>query len=355
MALSSLNMSTRASFSLEEIAQHLEGQLESVHAAITISGVGTIEQAKVGDLCFLENEKYQKYLTQTKAAAVLVSYAMAPQVQSSGKPMIIVANPKLAFSKVIRLFHPQKRPPVGIHSSAIIGQNTVIDPSACIGPNCVIGDNVLIKEQVIIGANVVIGDNCTIAKDTYIYPNVSIYSNVSLGENNIIHSGVVLGGDGFGFIQDKIQWVKIPHVGGVEIGNNVEIGANTTIDRGMINNTVIEEGVIIDNLVQIAHNVHIGAYTAIAACVGIAGSAIIGAQCQIGGGTIINGHITIPQGTYFIGGSQVGNSIKKPGVYSSGIPAKEYTGWIKNIARFHQLDEMAHRLKVLENKLKSED
>jgi len=348
-------ISSRASFSLQEIAQHIGGQLDSVHAAVPIFGVGTIEQAKEGELCFLENAKYQKYLMESKAAAILVSYALVPQLQNSPKPIIIVPNPKLAFSKVIHLFYPPKRAAGGIHHSAVVSNNSVIAPSACIGPHCVIGENVIIGDQVIIGANTVIGDHCTLGKNTHIYPNVTLYSNVSLGENNIIHSGVVLGGDGFGFVQDKNQWVKIPHIGGVEIGNNVEIGANTTIDRGMINNTVIEEGVIIDNLVQIAHNVRIRKYTAIAACVGIAGSADIGAHCQIGGGTIINGHITIPEGTYFIGGSQVGNSIKKPGVYSSGIPAKEYTGWIKNIARFHQLDEMAHRLKVLENKIKSED
>lgn len=341
-----------ASFSLKELADHVGGQIEITHAPIPIQGVGTIEQACDGEICFLENAKYQKFLEASKASAVVISQSMA---QTCLKPVIIVKNPKLAFAKIIRLFHPEKVQKPGIHASVIIGNNTIVDPSACIGPYCVLGENVIIEANVILGGQVTIGDHCHIGKNSYLHPNVNVYSNVILGENNMIHSGVVLGSDGFGFVQNEQTWVKIPHIGGVRIGNNVEIGANTTVDRGVIEDTIIEDGVIIDNLVQIAHNVHIGSYTAIAGCVGIAGSAKIGSYCQIGGGSIINGHLTISDYTYFIGGSQVGNSIKKSGVYSSGIPAKEYASWVKNVARFHQLDEMANRLKVLESKLKTED
>lgn len=341
-----------ASFSLGELAEHVGGQVEPRYSSILIERVATIEKAGAGNICFLENEKYKKFLEHAQGCAVLVSQSMA---QHCCGPVVIVENPKFAFSKIIRLFHPEKVQKPGIHPSVILGNNTFVDPSAYIGPYCVLGDDIIIQANVILNAQVTLGDNCHIGKNSYIHANVHLYSNVVLGQHNIIHSGVVLGSDGFGFVQDKQQWIKIPHIGGVLVGNNVEIGANTTVDRGVIENTVIEDNVIIDNLVQIAHNVHIGTGTAIAGCVGIAGSAKIGAYCQIGGGSIINGHLTIADYTYFIGGSQVGNSIKKSGVYSSGIPAKEYTSWIKNVARFHQLDAIADRLKVVENKLKTQD
>lgn len=253
------------------------------------------------------------------------------------RPVIIVENPKWAFAQIIRLMHPDTGLLPGVHPSVVIGENTLIDPSASIGAHCVIGDG------------------CVIGKNTLIFPNVTLYSKVKIGDNTIVHSGATLGSDGFGFAQNQEGWLKVPHIGGVSIGHYVEIGANTSIDRGLIEDTIIEDGVIIDNLVHIAHNVHVGAYTAIAACVGIAGSAKIGKHCQIGGGSIINGHITIADYTFFIAGSQVGNSIKKPGIYSSGIPAKEYAGWVKNVARFHQLDALADRIKALEHELKKLD
>lgn len=320
--------------SLGELAHYVGGCLtEGTDAQLSIVGINTIQGAVEGELCFIDNKKYLKQLAHSKASAVLLSESMGKQ---GAWPAIIVENPKLAFAKIMGLFYPDRQSP-GIHPSVIIGKNTVIDPSASIGAYCVLGDN------------------CHIGQHTILCPNVTVYSGTIIGERSIIHSGAVLGGDGFGYAQCQEGWFKIPHVGGLRIGARVEIGANTTIDRGMIEDTVIDEGVIIDNLVHIAHNVKIGAYTAIAACVGIAGSAIIGQHCQIGGGSIINGHISLADHTYLIPGSQVGNSIKNPGVYSSGIPAKAYHLWVKNVARFHQLDEMADRLKRLENKLKAEN
>lgn len=324
-------MQLNSSFSLESLAHQVGGHLDAAFSQVLVYGVGTIEKAGEGEICFIDNEKYLKYVSLSKASAILMPPHMA---KSCSVPVIIVENPKWAFAQIVRLMHPETGLKPGIHSSVVVGKNTTIDKSASIGPHCVIGDN------------------CVIGQNTLIYPNVTLYSNVAIGNNVVIHSGATIGSDGFGFAQNQERWLKIPHIGGVKIGNDVEIGANTTIDRGLIEDTLLEEGIIIDNLVHIAHNVHIGAYTAIAACVGIAGSAHIGRHCQIGGGSMINGHITIADYSYFIAGSQVGNSIKKSGIYSSGIPAKEYSSWVKNVARFHQLDALADRIKVLESELK---
>lgn len=320
---------------LGELARYVGGRLtEGTDAQLAIVGINTVERAREGEVCFIDNKKYLKQLAHSKASAVLLSELMAKQ---GTWPSIIVENPKWAFAKIMGLFYPDKTQlSPGIHPSVVIGKNTVIDPSASIGAYCVLGDN------------------CHIGPHTILHPHVTLYSNTTIGSYSIIHSGAILGGDGFGYAQYQEGWFKIPHIGGLRIGDRVEIGANTTIDRGMIEDTVIHEGVIIDNQVHIAHNVEIGYHTAIAACVGIAGSAKIGRHCQIGGGSIINGHISIIDHTYLIPGSQVANSIKNPGIYSSGIPAKAYPLWIKNVARFHQLDEMADRLKRLENKLKEE-
>ena len=347
-----MTKATSFGFTLGELATQVGAQVDAAHAGLSIVGINTIECAIEGEICFVDNTKYLKKLSDSKASAVLILEGM--NHQSDCVP-VIVENPKWAFAKIIALFYPNKVQPSGIHPTVIVGQNTVIDPSASIGPHCVLGDFVSIEAGVCLGAHVVVGDHCHIGKNTFLHPNVSLYANVTLGADCIIHSGVILGSDGFGFAQHQQTWVKIPHIGGLKIGNGVEIGANTSIDRGLMTDTVIQDGVIIDNLVHIAHNVQIGAYTAIAACVGIAGSAKIGQYCQIGGGSLINGHITIADYTYFIAGSQVASSIKKSGLYASAIPAKEYARWVKNVARFHQLDEMASRLKSLENKLKAEN
>lgn len=342
------------SFSLKTLADLVQGQIDAKDAELSISGLNTIEAATQTQIVFVDSPKYLKPLSSSKACAVLISKSVAAQAEHL-PAKIVVDNPKWAFAKIMGLFYPQKAHPRGLHASVVVGEGSSISSSASIGPYCVIGERVHIGDGVILGAQVNIGDDCVIADNTRIHSNVTLYSNVLLGESVVIHSGAILGSDGFGFAQGPEGWFKIPQIGGLKIGKHCEIGANTTIDRGAIEDTIIGDCVIIDNLVHIAHNVQIGDFTAIAACVGIAGSAKIGSYCQIGGGSIINGHITIVDGSYFIGGSQVSNSIKKPGLYSSGIPAKEYALWVKNVARFHQLDHMSSRLKSLENKLKAEN
>ena len=253
--------------------------------------------------------------------------------------------------KVATLFQPEVVISPGIHKTAVIGEGCTIPASASIGPYCVIGKNVVLGEQVIIEAGSFIGENCIVNEKTHLKPRVTLYDNVKIGKHCLIHSGVVLGSDGFGFAQHEGQWVKMPHLAGVTLGNNVEIGANTTIDRGVLEDTVLGDGVIIDNLVQIGHNVNIGDRTAIAALAAIAGSTRIGKACLIGGGAMVGGHLEIADKVYLTATTGVNHSISQPGTYSAGFPAKPNAQWRKNVARFQYLDDMAKRLRVLEKHL----
>jgi UDP-3-O-[3-hydroxymyristoyl] glucosamine N-acyltransferase len=247
---------------------------------------------------------------------------------------LITKNPRLALAKLLNLWADAKQTAASIHPSAVIGKNVEL------------GDNLLIE------AGVVVGDNCKLGNNTQLKANVTLYNNVTIGANCTVHSGTVIGSDGFGYAVDTDgSWFKMLHLGGVVIGDNVEIGSNTSIDRGMIDNTVIGNNVIIDNLVQIGHNVVIGDRTAIAGCTGVAGSTVIGKNCLIGGASSIAGHITIGDRVNITGTSAVNHSLLEPGVYSSGFPAKENGVWRRNVARFMMLDNMAKRLKELEKAL----
>lgn len=313
-----------------------------------IQGVATLDKATTNQLSFLSNRQYRSQLLTTQAAAVIVT----PQDEEACPVHALVSkNPRLILAKAMSLLQPESVKPAGIHPTAIVGQGCHIASTAVIGPKVVIGNNVTIGEQVILGAGVVVGDNSRIGENTELKPNVTLYSNVTIGHTCFIQSGTVVGGDGFGYAEDKGTWVKMPHWGGVVIGNKVEIGANTCIDRGMLEDTVVEDGVIIDNLVQIAHNVTIGAHTAIAGCTAIAGSVKIGKNCLIGGCCIISGHLEIADRVILTGSTGVNHSIKKPGIYSSGFPAKENAVWRKNVARFAYLDKMYKRLRHVEKTL----
>ncbi len=340
----------KIAITLEELSRLLGVKLEGDPSCV-ISGIASLESAKKGDLAFLSNRQYKRFLSTTAASAVIIS---PEDIKQCPVNALISDNPRLSLAKVAKLFDNQPRVLAGIHPSAVIGSGCSIADSASIGPRCVIADNVQIKENVVIGAGCVIGNDVHIGHDTRLNPNVTLYHKVNIGHSTVIHSGTVIGSDGFGFANDKGNWVKMPHLGGVDIGNNVEIGANTTIDRGFLDNTTIGDGVIIDNLVQIAHNVVIGAGTAIAGCVGIAGSTTIGKNCLIGGSANIAGHINIQNGIHITATSSVSRSITEPGVYSSGFPAKPNEVWRKNVARFQFLDSMAKRLKNLENRLEEE-
>lgn len=336
---------------LGEIAEKL--QLELIgDPGIPIHQVSALDQAKKGAICFLAEKKYAAFLKNSEASAVILKES---EKDNCPIPCLVSSNPKLTYAHVLNLLHPVKTFTPGIHPSAVVAEGSEIDATASIGPHCVIEPYAKIGPHVVLGAHSVVGENALIDEGTRLHPNVTVYSDVKIGKHCIIHSGAVIGSDGFGFANDRGTWVKIQQIGSVVIQDQVEIGANTTIDRGAIEDTIIERGCILDNLIQIGHNVKVGQGTAIAACTVIGGSAIVGRYCLIGGGSIINGHITIVDGVHLAGNSQVANDIKVPGAYASAITAREISKWKRNVARFHHLDELSHRVKKLENRMNERD
>lgn len=315
-----------------------------------ISGISPIQQSHPGHITFLTNSLYRKYLATTKASAVVLHENDADACSINA---VLSKNPHYIYAKIAAFFAEQPRLSQGIHPSAVIGSGCQIDSTVAIGPHCIIGNHVKLAANVIIGPGCVIGDFVDIGEATCLDANVSIYCQVKIGKRTHIASGAVIGSDGFGFANEKGIWYKVPQLGTVEIGNDVSIGANTAIDRGAIENTCIEDGVKLDNLIQIGHNVRIGKNTIIAGCVGIAGSVIIGKNCMIGGATMITGHITIADNVLITGGTGVSKSIHEPGIYSSGIVGvvtnQEFR---KNNARFHRLDHLMQRVKTLELTIK---
>jgi len=337
----------KKSFPLAELAQLLEADLKGDPDCL-ISGMAPLDKASPGQISFLHNPQYQKFLTTTNASAVVIA---AKDVIECRPNLLVVKNPYLGYAQIANLFAPQVKMNIGIHSSVTVGENTQISSKANIGPQCVIGDNVIIGPGTTIHPGCTIGNDTSIGSDCVLWANVAVYHGVCIGDRVIAHSGVVIGSDGFGMVNDKGVWYKIPQIGGVIIGDDVEIGANTCIDRGALENTVIENGVKLDNLIQIAHNVHIGAHTAIAGCTAIAGSTHIGKHCMIGGGAAINGHIKIADGVILTATAAVSSSITEPGVYSSGIPVQPNKVWRRNMVRFLHLDELARRVNKLEKNI----
>lgn len=315
-----------------------------------ISGIASLDSAKAGEVSFLSNRQYRKFLLTTKATAVIVG---AEDAEGCPVHALISDNPRLSLAKVAKLFEKEPVVNKGIHATALMGEGSQVASTASIGAYCVIGENVTIGENAVINASCVIGNDCVIGAYTVLKHRVTLYDQVKIGEYCLIHSGAVIGSDGFGFANQGADWVKMPHLGGVVIGNHVEIGANTTIDRGFLEDTTLGNGVIVDNLVQIGHNVIIGARTAIAGCVGIAGSTTIGESCLIGGASSIAGHINITDRVHLTGTSAVSHSLNSPGVYSSGFPARPVHQWRKNAMRFFFLDNMSKRLRALEKKVSS--
>ena len=335
--------------SLKELADIVDATIHG-DPEVLISGIATLEHAKTNDLSFFSNRKYYKFLASTQATIVILSPDDVDQCPCNA---IVVDDPYLAYAKIATWLTSQEHQNTKIAPSAIIADDVKMGSNVSIGANVVIGQGSVIGDNVTIGAGCSIANEVTISDGTLIYANVSIYPRVSIGKNVIIHSGVVIGSDGFGIANEKGKWFKVPQLGTVVVGNDVEIGANTTIDRGAIEDTIIEDGVKLDNLIQIAHNVRIGENTAIAGCVGIAGSTTIGKHCAIGGGSGILGHLSIADHVHITATSLVTKTISKAGVYSSGTPLQENAQWHKNFARFKQLDSMARRITELENKNKS--
>jgi UDP-3-O-[3-hydroxymyristoyl] glucosamine N-acyltransferase len=335
-----------AVFSLATIAEKIGATLQGSGETV-ITGVAPLQSAKPGELSFLDNLSYKKYLTTTKASAVI----LAPQsAEHCLTVALIVANPYLAYAKAAELFVSKPVASKGIHPTAIIDPSAQLADTVSIGAYTIVGANVVIGEHTVVGAHCYIGDNSQIGAYGQLAPRVSIYQNTHIGQKVIIHSGAVIAADGFGYANDKGNWCKVPQLGGVEIGNEVEIGANTCIDRGALNNTRIGNGVKLDNLIQIGHNVVIGDHTAIAACAAIAGSTKIGSYCMIGGASGIGGHLEITDRVLLTGKSMVTNSIKQPGIYSSGTGSLPNKEWRKNVARFRQLDNIVRKLNQLERR-----
>ena len=333
--------------SLAEIATYIGAEVVG-DGALEVHGIAALSQATSGQISFLAESKYRKLLPFCQATAMILS---ASDVDAYEGHKLIVENPYLAYARVASLFDTRPIAEVGVHPSAVVSADAVLGNDVSIGPYAVVEAGARLADGCMIGAHTVVGEGCQLGKDCRLASHVTLYHGISIGARAIIHSGVVIGSDGFGFANDKGKWIKIPQIGGVSIGDDVEIGANSTIDRGALDDTRIGNGVKMDNQIQIAHNVQIGDHTAIAGCVGIAGSAKIGRHCGIGGGAGILGHLEITDGVQVTAMSLVTKSIKQAGIYSSGTSVEPSKLWHRNYARFGQLDEMARRLKVLEQRL----
>ncbi|WP_455198602.1 UDP-3-O-(3-hydroxymyristoyl)glucosamine N-acyltransferase [Kaarinaea lacus] len=336
---------------LGELAKRLGARVVG-DADCEVHRVATLQNAGEGDIAFLHDAKHQGYLSTTGASAVIVNESAAKDLPGNG---LIVENPHIAYTRVAEWLHPLPPGKPGIHPSATIDPGSDIHPDACIGPQCVVEAGAVIAEGCEIGPGCVVSRNAQIGPSTRLVANVTVCHGVKIGSRSILHPGVVIGADGFGLANEEGRWLKVPQVGTVLIGDDVEIGANTTIDRGAIENTIIGDGVKLDNLIQIGHNVQIGDHTAIAACTAIAGSARIGKHCAIGGCVGIVGHLEIADNVTITGMSHVSQAITEPGVYSSGTPLEDNKKWHRNFIRMKQLDEMAKRLKNIEKQMDSDD
>jgi UDP-3-O-[3-hydroxymyristoyl] glucosamine N-acyltransferase len=334
---------------LSDIVAQLGGRVLG-DAGVRISQIATLENAQPDQISFLTNSKYRTQLASTRAGAVILGEADA---DTTGLPRIIADNAYAYFAKVAALFNPPSEIKPGIHPSAVVGAGARIDATASIAATAVIGEGATIGAFSVIGEGCCIGANVIVGGHARLYPRVVIYRDCVIGDNLIAHSGVVIGSDGFGFAMDQGRWIKILQIGRVVIGNDVEIGANTTIDRGALDDTVIEDGVKLDNQIQVAHNVRIGAHTAIAGCVGIAGSTTIGRYCRIGGSAGILGHLHIADHVEIAAFTLIGKSIREAGSYAGIFPFSKAEDWRKHSVHLRHLDELAGRIKKLEQQLGS--
>jgi len=335
---------------LGEIACRIGAELRG-DASLQIARLNTLKDAGSEDLTFLANPAYRGQLATTGAAAVILT---AADVDGFSGTVLIAANPYLAYARATALFDDAPRPVPGVHPSAVVDPAARIDATAAIGAQVVVGPGAVVGAGTWIGPGTSVGADARIGARCRIAANVSIYHRVRIGDDVVIHSGAVLGADGFGFANDGGRWVKIHQLGGLVVGDRVEIGACTTIDRGALGDTVIEAGVILDNHVQIGHNVRLGESTAMAAYAGIAGSATIGRNCIFAGQAGAVGHVTICDNVVATARCTLSKDIDRPGSYSADLLMEETPRWRRNAARFRQLDDMARRLQKLEGKLERE-
>ncbi len=335
-------------FTVGQLAERFSAKLIG-DADAEIERLAPIDKAQIGDLCFLDNVKYAKFLKGTNASAVILAEKAIPVEFKTN--LLVVPNPYAVYAHIANLFYPQKHDKFGVADSAVVSENANIDATAWIGENTVIGDGVIIGPKTFIGPGCVIEQNVTLGAECKLFANVTVCHHVTIGSRVFIQAGAVVGGDGFGYALDGERWIKIPQIGSVIIEDEVEIGANTTIDRGTLNDTIIGKGVKLDNLIQIGHNVHIGEHTVVASGTGIAGSTKVGNHCQIGGYVGIVGHLEIADNVSLAGRAHVTQSIRKAGMYASGVPLQPIDKWRRNYARFKQLDDIMKRLIIIEHQL----
>jgi UDP-3-O-[3-hydroxymyristoyl] glucosamine N-acyltransferase len=336
-------------FRLDELAELVGARLHG-DAATEVSRVATLQDADAGSITFLTNRKYRKHLKATSATAVILGEEF---LQECPVNALVCDNPHLAYALISTHMQPSPERRSGRHRSAWVADGAVVDASAWIGPGAVVEDEAHIGPNVYVGPGCVVASGVVIGADSRLIANVTLCHGVSLGERVLIHPGAVVGSDGFGLANDNGTWIKVPQLGSVKIGDDVEIGANTTIDRGALRDTIIGNGVKLDNQIQIAHNVEIGENTAVAACAGIAGSTRIGKNSTIAGGVGIVGHLEFADNVHFSAQTLVTRSFSEPGYYSGNQPAMPNKQWRKTIAHIRHLDEMMQRLKELEKQVAS--
>jgi len=315
---------------------------------IRVHSVATLEHAGAGTIAFLANPRYASLLATTRAAAVIVTPAFA---DGTPLPKLVHGNPYATYARVASILHPMAKTVPGVHRSAVVAADASIDASAAIGPLVTLGARARIDANAVIGAGCAIGAEAVICESAILHAHVTVYPRCVIGPRTIVHAGAVVGSDGFGMAEEAGRWLKIPQLGRVVVGADCEIGANTTIDRGAIGDTLIEDDVKLDNQIQIGHNCTIGAHTAIAGCAGIAGSTSIGRNCKIGGAAMISGHLKIADGTTISASTGVYDSILEPGVYTAAFPALRHREWRYVASEFRRLRALAERVAALERAL----
>jgi len=340
-------VSDAPAYRLDELARRFELELRG-HGDATIRGVSTLAAASPDRLAFLANPRYVGDLRDTRAGVVVLREEQASECPTA---MLLAEDPYLAYAKIATLFERQAAAEPGVHPSAVVEAGARIAAGASIGAFCHVAGSAIVEDGAVIGPHCIVGDDCSVGAQSRMVARVTLVTRVRLGKRVLIHPGAVLGADGFGIANNHGRWLKVPQLGGVLVGDDCEIGANTTIDRGALEDTVLEEDVRLDNQIQIAHNVFIGAHTAMAGCSAIAGSARIGRHCLIGGSAGVLGHLEIADRVTITAMSLVSHSIREPGDYSSGTPLQDNRAWRKNAARFKHLDDMARRLAELEKRL----
>ncbi len=334
----------RKSYSLSDLVDRFGGEIIG-DSSIRISQIASLDSAQPGDLTFVTNARYRSELDKTRASAVILGRELADATNAA---RIVCDNPYAYYAKACALLNPPFDHPVGIHADAYVAPTAHLGESVSIGPGAVVDEQARIDAGVRIGAGNYIGRQAHIGAGTLLHANVVVYDRCIIGERGIIHSGAVIGADGFGMAMENGRWIKIPQIGRVVIGSDVEVGANTTIDRGALGDTVIEDDVKLDNQIQIGHNCRIGAHTAIAGCVGIAGSARIGRYCRIGGGAMIHGHIEIVDNVEVSAGTLVPKSIHKTGKFTAVFPMSEHLEWSKNASLIRHLKDLRDRIRAME-------